>query len=473
MSVVADDLPATVRQGSVRRRLGDPQGPPRSAGTGQGRAGARPTSWWSRCRAPRTRSPPRPPARSSSACPPRGPTTSARRWAGCPTAGSSSRGRAERGAEQRHRAAGRRRGGVGGRPRCGCSSGGAGLVLKRCVDLADLLASAATGQADVAVVSADLPGLDADAVMQLLRARRALRRGGRRRRRHSPGSGWSAVVAAGTWPRCRTRSPRPATRELVVDPDPAPEPRLADAARPRPGGWWPCTGPQAPRAVRRSRSGSPPSTPTAGATGRAGRRRPATAARSPSTSACSTRCPACSRRRGWSTPATLDAAAFARCRRRSPTGFEVLTGLPRPDRWVEARPGVLDAVLERARRGGGRGRRHRLQPRGRRRPRPHLSRNQLTLDAVAAADDLVVVGSAEPDRAGPAGPHAGGAARHHRRPGHAWWSTGCATRWAGAGATSSAWSRATSARPACTSCPRTGPITDRALVAGQGRRRAR
>src|ERR1700712_3823478 len=43
------------------------------------------------------------------------------------------------------------------------------VVLKRCVDLADLLASAATGQADVAVVSGELGGLDADAVMQLLR----------------------------------------------------------------------------------------------------------------------------------------------------------------------------------------------------------------------------------------------------------------------------------------------------------------
>ena len=47
---------------------------------------------------------------------------------------------------------------------------GAGLVvLKRCVDLADLLASAGSGQADVAVVSADLPGLDASAVTHLLR----------------------------------------------------------------------------------------------------------------------------------------------------------------------------------------------------------------------------------------------------------------------------------------------------------------
>ena len=43
------------------------------------------------------------------------------------------------------------------------------VVVKRCVDLHDLLASAATGLAEVAVVSGDLAGLDADAVVQLLR----------------------------------------------------------------------------------------------------------------------------------------------------------------------------------------------------------------------------------------------------------------------------------------------------------------
>jgi MinD-like ATPase involved in chromosome partitioning or flagellar assembly len=93
---------------------------------------------------------------------------------------------------------------------------------------------------------------------------------------------------------------------------------------------------------------------------------------------------------------SLDAEGFARCRRVVAERLEVLTGLPRPDRWVEARPGVLDAVLERAAEVGdvvvdtgfsleddadlGR----------------PLSRNQLTLDAVATADQVVVVGSAEP-----------------------------------------------------------------------------
>lgn len=47
----------------------------------------------------------------------------------------------------------------------GASSGA--VVLKRCVDLPDLLATAATGQARVAVVGAGLPGLDADSVGHL------------------------------------------------------------------------------------------------------------------------------------------------------------------------------------------------------------------------------------------------------------------------------------------------------------------
>ena len=34
------------------------------------------------------------------------------------------------------------------------------VVLKRCVDIDDLLATASTGQADVAVVGAEAPGLD-------------------------------------------------------------------------------------------------------------------------------------------------------------------------------------------------------------------------------------------------------------------------------------------------------------------------
>ncbi|MEP6815457.1 MAG: hypothetical protein ABI873_07910, partial [Marmoricola sp.] len=48
-------------------------------------------------------------------------------------------------------------------------SGSGVAVVKRCVDLADLMATAGSGQADVAVVSPDLLGLDSAAVLHLLR----------------------------------------------------------------------------------------------------------------------------------------------------------------------------------------------------------------------------------------------------------------------------------------------------------------
>ena len=51
------------------------------------------------------------------------------------------------------------------------STGAPGIVvLKRCVDLNDLLASAATGQAKVSLVAYGLPGLDADSVDHLRRS---------------------------------------------------------------------------------------------------------------------------------------------------------------------------------------------------------------------------------------------------------------------------------------------------------------
>src|SRR5680860_1327359 len=49
------------------------------------------------------------------------------------------------------------------------AAGPAVVVLKRCVDLPDLLASAMTGQAQVALVADDLPGVDGDSVAHLRR----------------------------------------------------------------------------------------------------------------------------------------------------------------------------------------------------------------------------------------------------------------------------------------------------------------
>ena len=85
-----------------------------------------------------------------------------------------------------------------------------------------------------------------------------------------------------------------------------------------------------------------------GARHAARRRRRRTAARWPSTSACSTRSPGCwpphgrERRRSSTRRRLSDLARQVRDRLR------VLTGLPRPDRWPEVRPAAFDELLERS-----------------------------------------------------------------------------------------------------------------------------
>ena len=273
------------------------------------------------------------------------------------------------------------------------------VVLKRCVDLPDLLASAATGEAAVAVVSGELDGLDADSVVRLLRSDvRCVAVGG------DPGllTRLGVVAVLGTSDAGlgdeladeladAVRSAH--TRALVVDPDPAPSEEQPDEGGPgrvvavhgptgAPGRTTVAIGLAAEHAHRGRTSVLVDADPYGGAVAQhlgvldevSGL---LAAARLVNAGA-------------------LDAEAFARCRRLVAERFEVVTGLPRPDRWVEARAGVLDVVLARAAEVGdvvvdtgfsleeeaalGR----------------PLSRNQLTLDAVTAADVVVVVGTAEP-----------------------------------------------------------------------------
>ncbi|ROR91523.1 cellulose biosynthesis protein BcsQ [Nocardioides aurantiacus] len=266
------------------------------------------------------------------------------------------------------------------------------VVLKRCVDLTDLLASASAGTVGVVLVSGELAGLDADAVMQLLRVDvRCVAVGG-----DAEALGRLGVVEvhpvddpAGLPDAVR----RAVRQDLVLDPEPGPESRLevrADRGRTvvvhgpagAPGRTLLATG----LAAEHARRGAPTVLVDA----------------DPHGGAVAQHLVVLDEVSGLLAAARLvnagglDARSFARCRREVTPGLEVLTGLPRPDRWVEARPGVLDAVLERASEVGdvvvdtgfsleddadlGRG----------------LVRNQLTLDAVAAADHVVAVGSAEP-----------------------------------------------------------------------------
>jgi MinD-like ATPase involved in chromosome partitioning or flagellar assembly len=75
----------------------------------------------------------------------------------------------------------------------------------------------------------------------------------------------------------------------------------------------------------------------------------------------------------------------------------VVTGLPRADRWPELRPGLVAEVVDCARRSG-----HVVVDTGfsieddGAEALGRAGRNQLTLDALGVADELVVVGSADP-----------------------------------------------------------------------------
>ncbi len=264
------------------------------------------------------------------------------------------------------------------------------VVLKRCVDLTDLLASAHTGQAAIALVSGSLPGLDADAVVQLLRSDvRCVAVGS------EPEALQRLGVVAVLDPAELTALPEvvssAGSRPLVEDPAPAaPPPAGAGTGSVvavhgpagAPGRTTVAIGLAAEHAHRGSPSLLVDADPHGGAVAQhlglldevSGVLAAARLANAGS----------------------LDATGFAGCRRRLSDGLEVLTGLPRPDRWVEVRTGSLSSVLDLAREFAdtvvdtGFSLEEDVDS-GRR-----VSRNQLTLDAIAASDQVVVVGSAEP-----------------------------------------------------------------------------
>ena len=91
-------------------------------------------------------------------------------------------------------------------------------------------------------------------------------------------------------------------------------------------------------------------------------------------------------------------ARFGSVQRAVGDRLTVVTGLPRADRWVEVRRGVVEHLLEVAAAHGDvvvdTGFSLEADPAGEFGARP--PRNQLTLAAVAEADEVVVVGSADP-----------------------------------------------------------------------------
>lgn len=260
------------------------------------------------------------------------------------------------------------------------------VVLKRCVDADDLLATAAAGQADVAVIDADAPGLDAETVGLL---------------RHH---GVRPVAVVPDDEGARTRVARAGITRQVTSPDDLPgavsagdEPPQAAVTPPPPGGggviavWGP--------------SGAPGRTTVSSAlAAELARRQIATLLVDvdPYGGSVAQQLGILDEISGLLAAARLASSGalsdgFASVPRAIGTHLGVITGLPRPDRWTEVRAEALDELLATAARHGqvvvDTGFSLEDDP-GADLGRP--TRNQATLTALDAADEIVVVGTADP-----------------------------------------------------------------------------
>jgi len=277
------------------------------------------------------------------------------------------------------------------------------VVLKRCVDLDDLLAAAASEQADAAVVAADLPGLDATAADQLRRL--GVRpvavvppgAAGDVARARAARAGLGPVVAEDALGQLPAALTAPVEAEdAQAQPDVPPDPASAAPSRePLRGRVVVVWGP----------AGAPGRTTVATAVAsELARRRLSTVLvdADPYGGAVAPLLGVLDEVSGLLSAARLSAAGelsvrFATVLRSYAPHLGVVTGLPRADRWAELRPGLVGEIAGHARSSGfvvvdtgfsleddG------VQALGR------TTRNQLTLDALDAADELVVVGSPDP-----------------------------------------------------------------------------
>ncbi|MEZ0578635.1 CpaE family protein [Nocardioides sp. MH1] len=272
------------------------------------------------------------------------------------------------------------------------------VVLKRCVDVDDLLAAASAGQAQVAVLGAELAGLDAPVVDQLrtygVRVV-AVTADADVAPAHAHRIGIDGVVAADRvdeLPDAVLTEPRPA---LLAEPTGPPPP-------PSPGGGAGCG-----RVIAVWGPGGAPGRTTLASALAAelARRHLATVLvdADPYGGAVAQQLGVLDEVSGLLAAARLVTAGtlperIATVQRRLSADLTVITGLPRPDRWPEVRPGALTAVVERARDGAqvviDTGFSLERDPTADLAARPE--RNGLTVEALEAADDVLLVGAADP-----------------------------------------------------------------------------
>lgn len=274
------------------------------------------------------------------------------------------------------------------------------VVLKRCVDVDDLLASSGTGQAHVVVLSLDAPGLDASAIAHL--------------RRHSVRP--VAVVADPDHQETIARAARLDISTLVpvagLDTLAASVARVEDLAdtrirdEPEAEAFVP-TGPGSQRVVAVwGPAGAPGRTTVATAMASELARRGATTLlvdADPWAGSVAQHLGILDEVSGVLSAGRLAVGGQLRERftsvcRAVDEHLSVLTGLPRADRWIEVRTGALTDVLELAREQS-----HVVVDTGfsvEQAPGAEIggapARNAMTLESLEVADEVVVVGSADP-----------------------------------------------------------------------------
>ena len=266
------------------------------------------------------------------------------------------------------------------------------VVLKRCVDVDDLLATASVGQADTAVVALEAPGFDLAAVDRL-------RASGVR----------SIAVAPGELEQARVRATRIGVRAVLgaddvaalpdaiaaTEADPEPEPPPTPLERPggAPGRVLAVWGP----------AGAPGRTTVATtlAACLAESRRTTLVDVDPYGGSVAQVLGVLDEVSGLLAAARLASAGmleerFSSVQRALDPQLTVVTGLPRADRWAEVRAGTVELLLETAARHGhvvvdtGFSLEQEVELGGR------PGRHQMTLAALDLADEVLVVGTADP-----------------------------------------------------------------------------